>query len=368
MIFNRYRNFCSVTLLAGLVASLAACGAGDQEQSGVQNRTIAVTTAKAEVRDVQTQLNSVGRLVSKNTPILASEISARVIEVLVDEGEPVESGQVLVRLDTTAFELARREAEAVIQSLSVSIANEERRVKRYRDLKTTNAMSQERLDDVEAKLAGAKASKAAAEARLAITEDRLSKAELVSPVNGMVERRHVSVGDYVRPADPMIMVTDTVNLRAELPFPETVAHLLKPGQQIFLESPIAPGLVHEAVVDLIRPQVVSANRALLVIAEVKNPGPWRPEATVGGRVVVEIRPAAIVVPYMAVVERPAGRVVYVLDESSSGQVRQQVVEPGERQNGTIEILSGLRAGQVVAADGAYYLSDGASVQVRDGES
>ena len=79
-----------------------------------------------------------------------------------------------------------------------------RRRKRYRDLKTTNAMSQERLDDAEAKLASDRASLSAAKAGLAIAEDRLAKAELVSPVDGEVERRHVSVGDYVRNADPLI--------------------------------------------------------------------------------------------------------------------------------------------------------------------
>lgn len=356
-----------IALSVVMLSSLAACGAAtDEENSGP--RPVAVTIATVETKDVQTRLYSIGRLVSKNTPMLAAEINARVLEVLVEEGEPVAQGQVLVRLDTTAFELARREAEAAIDALEISISNEERRVRRYRDLKTTNAMSQERLDDAEAKLAGDKASKLAAEARLAITEDRLAKAELVSPVDGMVERRHVSVGDYVRPGDPMIMVTDTRHMNAELPLPETVGHLLQPGQQVYLESPIAPGLVHEVVIDHIRPQVGNANRAIVVIADVVNPGPWRPEATVHAAVVVDSRPGAVVVPYMSLVERPAGQVVYVLDENTDGTVREQVVEPGERQNGTIEILSGLSSGLVIAADGAYYLSDGASVQVREGGS
>ena len=65
-------------------------------------------------------------------------------------------------------------------------------------------------------------------------------------------------------------------------------------------------------------------------------------------------------------ERPAGSVVYVLEDPEGGVVRQRVVEPGERQDGVIEIRSGLEAGEVVVADGASYLSDGALVVVRSG--
>ena len=361
----RFYRVCTLVLSALM---LVACGDDEQASTEKGKVVVPVTVAIVEVRDVQTQLRSIGRLVSRNAPMLASEVSARVVEVMADEGEAVVRGQVRLRLDTTAFELARREARAAIEQLTVSIANEERRVARYRDLKTTNAMSQERLDDAEAKLASDRAAKVAAEARLAIAEDRLAKAELVSPLDGVIERRHVSVGDYARPGDPLFSVTDTQKLRVQLPFPETVAHQLQPGQRIILESMIAPGLKHEVSIEQLRPQVGGTNRALMAVADVENPGPWRPGATVAGDVVVDQRPDTLVVPYVSLVERPAGMVVYVVNGPDGDTVSQRVVEPGERQNGTIEIRSGLEPGQVVVRDGAAYLSDGAHIAVRGGES
>ncbi len=189
----------SLVIQAAAIIALAGCGgdSGDEENIPAGGRVVPVTLAVARSQEVTVTLYSIGRLVSRNTPLLAAEINARVIEVLVDEGEPVVRGQVLILLDKTTSELARREAQAEIQRLRASIANEERRVKRYRDLKTKDVMPQERLDDAEAKLAVDRASMAAAEARLAIAEDRLAKAELVSPVTGVVEKRHVSIGDYV---------------------------------------------------------------------------------------------------------------------------------------------------------------------------
>ncbi len=140
---------------------------------------------------------------------------------------------------------------------------------------------------------------------------------------------------------------------------------MREGQLVYLESPIAPGQIVEARIDQIRPQIGAMSRALVVIARVENPGNWRPEATVEARVVVEQRHNAVVVPLISVVTRPAGQVVYLLDSQVNGEVRQLIVEPGERQDGWIEIRRGLKAGDKVVADGAHYLSDGAGIDIRN---
>ena len=363
-----FRSWCKILIGILVAAGLSACGKG-QPSGGIEEgarSAVPVTVAEARRQEVRVELYSVGRVVSRNTPHLAAEIDARVVELLVDEGEPVVQGQELIRLDTTALELSRQEAQAAIQQLTASIANEQRRVARYRDLKTRDVMPQERLDDAEAQLAVYRASMAAATARLEIVEDRLRKARLVSPVNGVVERRHVSVGDFVKIGTPLLTVTDTVALRVELPFPETVGGQVRPGQKIYVESAVAPGLKVEASVDHIRPQVGAMNRALVVIADVTNPGPWRPQATVEATAVVERRPNAVVVPLVSVVQRPAGDAVYLLQQDGDRHtVRQQLVETGARQDGWIEIRSGIDPGTKLIEEGAHYLSDGASVIVTE---
>jgi len=363
--FIRQLARCGMLILVSLV--LLACSDKDADSNGLGNsvagsRVIPVRVTKAETREVLVELFAVGRLVSQNSPSLAAEIDARVVEVLVEEGDAVKADQALVLLDTTKTELARREAVADIERLKVSIANEQRRVNRYRDLKTRDMMPQERLDDAEAQLAVNQASLQAAEARLAVAEDRLERAQLQSPFDGVVETRHVSVGDFATVGKPLITITDTRSLWARLPFPETVGYQLKEGLDVFIESPVAPGQVVQARIDQIRPEIGSMNRALIVIADVINPGFWRPEATIEARVVVERRAGAVVVPGISVVSRPAGDVVYLLD---SGHVRQRVVEKGEILNGLIEIRKGLNAGDTVVTEGAYYLTDGAAVSVRE---
>ena len=354
---------------AGRIAfALAACcalaGCGDDaavDAAAETARPVPVTSAVVQTGAVETRLHSVGRFVSENAPRLAAEVAARVEDVQVEEGQSVSAGQVLVRLDRTAFELAAQEARAAILSLDVSIANGERRVTRYADLRSSNALSQERLDDAESALAADRAAMAAAQARLAIAEDRLAKTALISPIDGIVERRHVSVGDFVQAGTPMISVTDTVALRVDLPFPETVAHQLRVGQPVILESPVAPGARQATHIDTIRPTVGEQNRALFAIARIENPGQWRPGADAYASVVVDQRPGAVLVPFMAVVERPGRQVVYLVDGE---RARERIVQPGERQDGLIEIVDGLAGGETVVVDGARYLSDGAPIEVR----
>jgi len=183
----------------------------------------------------------------------------------------------------------------------------------------------------------------------------------MAPLDGSVETRHVSVGDYVKPGDSLLTITDMRSLRALLPFPETVAHLLQTGQTMYLESLLAPGQVVPAIVSQIKPEVGLMNRSLMVVADLENPGFWRPEATVEARVVVERRAGAITVPQLSVVSRPAGDVVYRLED---GLARQQRVATGETHGDWVEIRTGLQAGDRVVRDGAQYLSEGAPVTVQ----
>ena len=359
------------TCCAVMVLLLSSCGGkeGAVDEAGTTTpadaRTISVTLAEAGTREVRDELFSVGLIVSRNTPMLAAEVSARVVEVRAEEGQAVQQGQVLLTLDRTTFELAVREAQANIERLAASIANDQRRVDRYRELKTKDMMSLERLDDAEAALAVNRATMAGAEAQLAIAQDRLSKTELISPVDGVVERRHVSVGDYVKDGGALFSLTDTVNLRVEMPFPETVGDRLEIGQVLLLESPVAPGLLVESIVDDIRPQVSVLSHSLMVISNITNPGPWRPQATVEGILVVETRPGAVVVPSGSVVKRPAGDVLYSLDSPDGGEVHEVRVTTGVRRDGWIEILEGVKNGEHVVVEGASYLTDGARVAVQE---
>jgi len=145
-----------------------------------------------------------------------------------------------------------------------------------------------------------------------------------------------------------------------LPFPLDIVRRLKIGQPVnltnFEDGKKAVGVVRE-----IRPALSTMTQTVEVIVDVRNPGGWRPAGSVRGEVTLDIHRNASVVPEQAVVLRPAGAVVYAVENNTA---RARMVKTGIQRNGMVEILEGLQAGQVVAVDGATLLSDGAKVNVR----
>jgi len=176
-----------------------------------------------------------------------------------------------------------------------------------------------------------------------------------------VEQRMVAVGDYVTLGKSLFQLTTTQALRVRLPFPETIAPQLRTGLIVRLSTPTAPGKITQGRVSDIRP-MVGANRAMEVIVDVPNPGDWKPGGSVNGALVVAEHPQAVVVPEVSLVIRPAGEVVYVINNNKA---EQRVVRSGIRQDGYVEILSGLELGETIAVDGASFLTDKAPVTGRE---
>jgi multidrug efflux pump subunit AcrA (membrane-fusion protein) len=98
-----------------------------------------------------------------------------------------------------------------------------------------------------------------------------------------------------------------------------------------------------------------------VIVKFDTDGKFRGGGTVNAQVVTGRKPNAVVVPEQSVVLRPAGKVVYVLEDGN--KVAQRIVQTGYRQGGLIEITAGLAGGETVAVDGAGFLTNNANVAV-----
>lgn len=340
---------------------LAACGT--QEQPAVKPSGILVTTTQVGMAPVETLESSVGQIESLVEPIVAAEVAGRVISVKVEVGDAVRKGQTLVELDSEDYRLRRGAAQAEIGRLAALIAQQERLVERYETLAKSDFFAKNALDDARAQLKALRSQQAAAQAQAAEAERNLARGRVTAPIDGAVSARMANVGDYVSVGAPIVRLSTDRLLRIALPYPEALADALKPGLPVRLRSPSAPDTVVEAVISEIRPTVGENNRALLVLVDLPNPGGWKAGASVNGEVILDRRERAMTVPETAVVLRPAGATVYVIEGDTARAVK---VQPGVYRDGTVEILSGIEAGARVAVDGAGFLTDGATVRVQEG--
>lgn len=329
-----------------LSLSLTACGKKkEEEKKGPPPSLITVTQAQA--RDLGITEEAVGEADSTTAPKVAAEVSGRVIKVQVEVGDAVKQGQVLAELDATDYsaDAKRLQAQALTQQKLTA---------RYQDLAKQGFISSSKLEEIEAQ-------NVAAQEQYTRAAKNLSRTRIVSPITGRVEGRFISQGDWIDLGKPTFQIISSQRLRIRLPFPETVAPRIHAGQSVYLYSPSAPDKPFTGKVTDVRPMVGSGSRSFDAIVEVSNPGEWKAGASVTGRVVIETHAGAIMAPEQSVVLRPAGKVVYVID---NGKAMQRVVKTGIKDKGQVEVLEGLAAGETIAVDGAGFLSDQAKVKVQ----
>jgi membrane fusion protein (multidrug efflux system) len=345
-----------------LVASVHAAEPQQTQSPEVVPVSVPITVTAAESRDLEVWETSVGELESRSAPTIAAEVDGRIVAVTADVGQAVESGQVLAEIDPEDFRLAANVATADIERLQALIRAQELQVKRYRELVKKNSANQSALDDAVAQFGATRAQMSAARVRLQQAARNIARASITSPVSGKVDERKISAGDYVKTGTPLFHITTLEQLRAWLPFPESLASMLHVGLPVKLTTPVSPGHEVSATITDIRPEITRSSRAINVIVDLDNPDDWNPGASVTGAVRVDLHAHAVVVPETCIVRRPAGLVVYRVEND---RVTEVPVSTGIRQGDTIEILSGVKAGDTLALDGAAYLNDGVAVRIQN---
>lgn len=233
---------------------------------------------------------------------------------------------------------------------------------RYAKLAANKSISADRYDEAIAQLRVLEEQLRAARARLQQSERALTKTRVLSPYAGVVDAELISPGDFVKVGKPLFRVATVDRLRARLPLPELLASKISVGQTVELWSPVAPDIKVTSAISEIRPTIGVGNRAIDVFAIFDNPGTWQPGGSVTGEIVTERRTAALMVPETAVVLRPAGTVVYVVED---GIARQRLVETGIYRDGLVEIRAGIAPKDLVIDSGAGFLTDGTAVSVAD---
>jgi RND family efflux transporter MFP subunit len=347
--------------IAACIIGLAGCGGQEEAPKAEGPRAIPVDTAVATTQLVEVVEQSLGRLEAPRIPAVAAETTGQIRSIAADAGAPVAEGAVLAVLDDEAQRLAVESAQATVNRLEVLLENQERTVGRLQQLSKEQSVAESMLDDAVAQARALRAQVAEASARARESQRALNKTRVLSPIDGIVQTKHVSVGDFVTPGQPLFEVVAFDLLRAYLPFPETLAKRIAPGQPVRLSLPTREAEAVEATVEEIRPMVGLGSSAIEAIVAFRNPGTWKPGASVRGRVIVERREQSVVVPEISVVQRPAGDVVYVVE----GEVaREHRVTTGVRREGWVEIRSGVAAGATVVTNGAGFLTDGAPLRIR----
>ena len=323
---------------------------------------ITVSTTTVITMNLNEEDNVMGMIYSRSSPEIAAEVSGRVISVIADIGDVVEKGQVLAQIASEKYDLQLAQSKAEIARLSALLVNQELDLKRAEKLFKDNLVSEEMVDRTRAEFNALSEQINAANAQLRNSERLVEETEIKAPIKTKVAAKHIDIGDFVQNGMIVYELVDTKNLRVALSFPEYQSLKLKKGLKVFLTTPTSIDENVETVIKEIKPNVNSNNRSITAIVDFDNPGSWVPGASTQARIILSTYQDALVLPQLAVVRRSVGDVVYLIQNDTA--VEQQVVT-GIEKDGLVHIKSGLKNGDIVALDGAGFLTNGTQIKINN---
>lgn len=321
----------------------AAAGAG-----AASTPPMPVDVDTARLSSVTDAVRATGRIEAQQSVELRPDESGRVVRLLFREGQSVGAGAPLVKIDDAMLR-AQRERALADRDLA------RQQLDRVRRLREENAATPADLERAEATARSAAAA-------LNLIELQLQRTTVRAPFAGVIGQRFVSIGDYVTSASRLLSLQTVDPQRAVLEIPERHAGLLRPGQSVEFGVAAYPGQTFTAQVEFVDPVVQPSTRTILVKARAPNPNRRLSAGMfIEARLATSTRASAVVIPEDAVQPLRTANVVWAV---VNGQASRRVVELGARAQGTVEVISGVNAGELVVVGGLERMGEGMPVAPR----
>lgn len=353
-------------ILAGAVATLfvgfllTGCGGGGAEAPAAATpaEPIAVTVATAETATVAERTEATGTVEAIRQVRPGTKVLGRIDRVLVREGERVERGQLLAKLESGDLEAAVAQAEAAIRMAEAELENTRIQKDRMEDLHGRGSVTDKNLEDATAHFQVASAALEQARANLAAARVTLGYAEVRSPIDGWVMAKRVEAGDMAAPGAPFFILEDLSRVKVTLQVPEAEVRGLAEGDPARVEL---LGTEIDARIDRIVPAADPRSRTFSVQLLLDNPEGELKSGTFARASFPRGERAALLVPADAVVTR--GQLEGVFVAGDDGRARLRWVTTGHRDGDRVEILSGLEPGERYVLQPPARLGDGAPIEV-----
>ena len=325
-------------------------GPGGRGGPGAGGRGQAVSQAVVSPREFSDEIRVLGVARGRRSVNITSSTTELITRVLFSDGQRVAAGAPLV-------ELQAREEDADIIEARARVAQAQREYDRYRDLADRGVAPRVSAENAETALDSARAGLAAAQARRG---DRVIRA----PFSGVLGLTTVTPGTLINPGAVITTLDDVSVVRVDFPLPERYLSALRPGVAISAAADALPGETFAGRIALIDTRVNEQTRSATARAEIPNPGGRiRPGMSMRVAVRQGVR-QGLSVPEAAVQYEGDSAFVFRIAPGERGLTAQRIsVDTGSVENGFVEILSGLNAGDRVVASGLNRIQPGSPVTV-----
>lgn len=344
-----FKKLCLLAAAAVTIASLSACGVGEAKVADPAEVAAAtplpVEVSVASTADIFATYQSTTNITSASEAPVIARVSGEVVEILVEEGDEVEEGQILARLDGERLKLEMIQAR-------VNLEKTRKAYERYVQLHERGLVSASTFE-------GLKFDMDALNATYELRRLSYNYTKIRAPISGVVSSRNIKLGQHVMAGAPAFKITDTKSLVAYLSIPQTELSKISAGDSAEVRVDAIPEIEFSAVIDRISPTIDPRNGTFRATLYIDNQGGELAPGMFGRfNIAYEKHAGALLIPVAALLEEDSETVVYVVNDGSAS--RREIVI-GIESNGFVEVLSGLEANEQIVVTGQNSLRDGAKV-------
>jgi len=338
----------SAMALAGM-ATLSGCGTGEASVNDVETiqaaTPVPVEVAQPQRVDIFATYDATATIASDADAPVIARVAGEVVELLVEEGDIVEAGQVLARLDGKRLRLEMLAAKANLEQAR-------KEYKRNIDLHRRGLISTSMFEGLQYDLA-------ALEATFELKALNYDYSKVRATIPGVVSARDIKPGQNVAVNEVAFRVTDTSELIAYLHIPQAQLPKFQAGHAATLTVASMPDTSFTASIARISPTIDTRNGTFRATAVIDNSDRMLAPGMFGRfTIAYEKHTDALVIPANALLDEDDLSSVYVV---SDDEVVRRIVETGIESDGNIEILNGLDEHESIVVVGHSGLRDGSKV-------
>jgi len=334
-------------------------GAGGGQRGGsASNSPVPVLATPVKLADVPIYLDGLGTAKPLNTVTVRSQVDGQIIKISFTEGQDVEKGYVLAKIDPVTYQAAYDQTVAKKAQDEAQLANARLDLARYTRLAATNAVTKQQLDTQRAMVAQLEAQIKVDQAAIDNVRAILSYTDIVAPIAGRTGIRLVDVGNLVRGAEAtgIVILTQLRPISVFISLPQQNLQDLSKGMaegQLRVDALTADGksALDKGKVTVIDNQVDQTTGTVKLRAEFPNDDLqlW-PGQFVNVRVLIDTLRQVVVVPTAAIQRDPNGPFVYVLKDGGN-TVTVRRVTLIQQNDVQAAVATGLQAGERVVTTG-----------------
>ncbi|RJR33083.1 MAG: efflux RND transporter periplasmic adaptor subunit [Desulfobacteraceae bacterium] len=341
------------------------------------DKTLPVTIASVVQREFADAISAVGTMTARETSLLSPKVPGAVNQILVNIGDRVKCGAVVIELDRTNYALGLEQARKALASSEAALSRAEaqyelaeKEFRRATELLEERVIPQRRFDAAEAAFKSAKEAvslcrgqRDQAEAALGTAMENFKDTEIRTPISGAVVERTVEIGQAVAPGAQLLRIVDQSYLKADIDLPEGDIGRLAIGAAALITVDSYPGKEFPGKVIAINPMVDRQTRTFQVRIQVSNQDGGLVDGMFARVRLLIGKRRALSVPRDAIQRLPGSGAYYVFVVDGDKAIKRSI-DVGVIEDEFAEVTDGLAEGEKVVTSVVGRLRSGTEITVQ----